>query len=286
MGAHLGRIVRVRSLALQVFVINLAHRTDRMLVMRQQLSAQAIAFTRIEAVNGLGDADIGYPKSHPNLSKAEFACYLSHVKCWETFVESGEAYALILEDDVAIGPSLSDVLRNPEFFNHGHAITRLEVRNSRVTLARKPLKTIGKFTLYAKMAYNGGTGAYVLTRDYAKYLLAQHAAPHLPVDDLVLDPSNTQYDTNYPVQVTPALCMQFLYLDTSESNLDLGSDLLSRRGAFVQKNVMYPPLGKKLVQELTFVFRNNQRFGKRARRRVRVAFEGDMRPDLSPTEKP
>lgn len=68
---------------MDTFLINLDHRTDRLDFMQKQLDAIGLMVTRISAVNGLGAADIGYSEHHPRLSKGEYACYLSHVKCWK-----------------------------------------------------------------------------------------------------------------------------------------------------------------------------------------------------------
>ena len=35
------------------------------------------------------------------LTHTELACYLSHMKCWESLINSEENYACILEDDLS-----------------------------------------------------------------------------------------------------------------------------------------------------------------------------------------
>lgn len=91
---------------MQTYLKNLDHRTDRLAFMKAQLGPMGLPYQRIAAINGMGADDIGYPANHPRLTKGEFACYLSHIKCWQALLNSDAEHCLILEDDVAFGPEL------------------------------------------------------------------------------------------------------------------------------------------------------------------------------------
>lgn len=88
---------------------------------RSELSTQGLEFTRIPAVDAddLDDAAIeavfdarrSRRSYYAAMHKGEIACYLSHRRAWETFVETSDApAAVILEDDFALrGPVATTV---------------------------------------------------------------------------------------------------------------------------------------------------------------------------------
>lgn len=214
---------------MKIFLINLAQRSDRLAFMEDQLSALGLPFTRIEAVDGLGDAEIAYPANHSRLSKAEFACYLSHVKCWEAFLATDESHCLILEDDVVLAKSLPQILAHKAFFDHNGKLTRLECRIWRTRVSKTWRHRFNGRKLRRITAYDGGAGALVITRDYAAYLLAQHATPEIPVDDVLLDPTQTRYRPKTVYQLDPAPATQSIFLEDSEDTSHWRSDLQTTR---------------------------------------------------------
>lgn len=70
----------------------------------------------IEAVDGRDPAQIVDMRTHPgtlfrphypfSLRPAEIGVFLSHRKCWQALVDSGQDFALIAEDDLAVTPNL------------------------------------------------------------------------------------------------------------------------------------------------------------------------------------
>jgi len=95
---------------LNIYVINLDKRPDRMTFMKGQLDILKLPYTRIAAIDGTGDNDIGYPVEHKRLSKPEYGCYLSHLACYKALLATNTAHCLVLEDDVLLSSSLYDVL--------------------------------------------------------------------------------------------------------------------------------------------------------------------------------
>jgi len=94
----------------RAFVINLPERADRRERIEARLARHSIPFTMVKAVSKDSElidhlswgADTlnSYQgnMSHYN-RRAEFACYVSHVKAIRAFIDSGEAIGLIMEDD-------------------------------------------------------------------------------------------------------------------------------------------------------------------------------------------
>jgi hypothetical protein len=107
---------------LRVYCINLKHRTDRWERFSQQPELEELKknykFERIEAVNGsalniMKDDRISLRtkrnikehirRDHEELNSAGgVGCYLSHTSVWKKFLDSGDSYAMVLEDDAIL----------------------------------------------------------------------------------------------------------------------------------------------------------------------------------------
>ncbi|NOR62043.1 MAG: hypothetical protein GQ535_06050 [Rhodobacteraceae bacterium] len=211
------------------FLINLDHRTDRMAFMQAQLGPMGLGFNRISAVNGLGEDDIGYPADHPRLTKGEFACYLSHINCWRAFLATDAERCLIMEDDVAFGPDFMACLEHSAFFDHDGCITRLECRPYPTVLRKRSRHMFNGTRLRQQMAYDGGTAAYVIGRDYAAYLLKHHSTPKIPVDDQILNPYEIDLRPHKIFQLDPAPATQRIFLNKASPSFNPESDLEAGR---------------------------------------------------------
>ena len=259
---------------MQTFVINLASRPDRLAFMERQLNNLGVAFSRIDAVNGLGDADIGYPAGHTRLTKGEFACYLSHVLVWQKLVASTDNHCLVLEDDVVLSPNFRSILETEAFFTHKLATTRLETYPHRISLAFKPMVTSGGFALHESREYRGSSGAYVIHRDFATYLLSHHKVPRLPVDEILFHPKRTSFANNTPAQLVPAVCyQQECFPHWSAAVPTLSSDLTQGR----QGKPDAPEKGqmrRQLAKALSYPFTHLIRIGPLGRIRLHVPMDG------------
>lgn len=211
------------------FLINLDHRTDRMAFMQAQLGPMGLGFQRISAVNGLGEADIGYPPDHPRLTKGEFACYLSHIKCMRAFLATNAERCLILEDDLAFGPDFMACIEHSGFFNHDGCVTRLECRSYPTVLRKRSQHMFNGTRLRQQMAYDGGAAAYVITRDYAAYLLKHYSTPKIPLDDQILNPDEVGLRPHKIYQLDPAPATQRFFLDKASPVFNAESDLEAGR---------------------------------------------------------
>ncbi|HEU6456543.1 MAG TPA: glycosyltransferase family 25 protein, partial [Roseateles sp.] len=211
---------------LPIFYINLASRPDRRQHVERQLVALGLAATRIEAVTAADCGDI--PGS--SLSPAELGCSRSHQKIWRLLLEQDIAAALILEDDVLLSAHLPTVLDDPNLTDGVDAI-QLETRQTSAMVGRLvPSKAagIGRGRL---MSSSMGAAAYVMTRAFAKRLLAHPQVDALPLDTLLFGrPGSLFYEARI-FQSVPALAIQ---LDqTVDGGQGAGrSDLDDHRGVF------------------------------------------------------
>lgn len=104
-----------------IYVINLDRDTERLASISANLGQLGLAFERIPAV--LGAAHVADPTivdlaRYPGRNRratpraGEVGCYLSHIRVFERFLESGAARCVVLEDDVECLPALPGVLRS------------------------------------------------------------------------------------------------------------------------------------------------------------------------------
>ena len=233
---------------MRVFLINLACRPDRLSLMETQLSSLELPFSRIDAVDGLGDSDIGYPDNHPILSKAEYACYLSHLKLWQAFVETGDSHCLVLEDDVVLAKSIPNILRHKSFFQHNAALTRLERHRHSSLISKFAHGRFKSRRLVRMFEFEGSSGAYVLSRNFALYLIKHHSKPEIPADHILLDHRRTHFKKHIIYMLDPAAACQRHFLDPSDPDYDTNSDLMPTRIK------MPTPARKTAVQKVLHFF--------------------------------
>lgn len=93
---------------MQVFVINLQRRPDRMAAMAARLSAMGLAFERVDAFDARHESLAGkvawvHAYIYNNLKRpplGHIGVYTSHRRVWQMMVDRNLAQALVLEDDV------------------------------------------------------------------------------------------------------------------------------------------------------------------------------------------
>lgn len=108
-----------------IFIINLPRRTDRKVVMEQNLAKSNITeYEFIEAYDGLDISiktqynKLRKTKKIPIITSGHFACLLSHIKAIKKAKECKYSHIMILEDDVFFDPDIIQKLKNmyiPEF---------------------------------------------------------------------------------------------------------------------------------------------------------------------------
>lgn len=104
---------------MKTFVINLDRRADRMNAVDLQMRRLGLQYERFSAIDGLNDQEQVAPANTLRFTvtqkkspvRGELACAMSHIKVWQTFLDSDHEYALILEDDIQIGDEVPGVLK-------------------------------------------------------------------------------------------------------------------------------------------------------------------------------
>ncbi len=111
---------------MKAYLINLDRNPERLAFMRGQLDALGLPFERLPAVCGkslsperraAGFSPVrSFIASKKRMSDAEVGVALSHIGCCRRLLASGEPCALVLEDDVVLGPGFCATLARVERF--------------------------------------------------------------------------------------------------------------------------------------------------------------------------
>jgi glycosyl transferase family 25 len=195
---------------MQIFLINLDRRPDRLASMRAQLSSHKLSFVRVAAVDGAA-----YPAAVPEqrISNGQIACHRSHRVCWKQLAESGEPYALILEDDLVLSERFGKFLREPDYFPADADIIRLEPTRFAARLGKRRFATPSGIALHRLFSSEFFTGAYIISAETAKKLLNNDLSNEIPIDILLFTlPAWAENSRRYFVvyQAVPAPSIQMM----------------------------------------------------------------------------
>jgi glycosyl transferase family 25 len=173
---------------LSTYLINLDRAGDRRKRMSWLLARHGLVFERVQAVDG-NDIQLpspffderGYLERHgrrPN--RAEIGCYLSHVECARRLLESSFEHALILEDDLDFDEELLDTLSAALDQAGSWDLLRLSSVNSGHKFP--VLQLSGKHSLALALTREKGSGAYVINRRAAEWIVTALLPMRLPYD--------------------------------------------------------------------------------------------------------
>jgi len=187
----------------KAYIINMDERKDRLHWMMKQCNSIDIWGVRVPAVKG-NSVDIDSMRSRNligerTLLKNEYACYLSHIKCWELIANESDTTKLfmVLEDDVVFSKYfLNSIADNKRFLQTTPGFVRLGesiYNKDNIEMITPTLYETGLAT---------GTWGYIIRSDQASYLLKNTYPINYPVDltigfDLDKFPETEPYDSRF-----------------------------------------------------------------------------------------
>ncbi len=173
-----------------VYLINLPRDHERGEQMRQQISALGLETRRVDAVYGkdlqpherdaLYSPALNLARFHKPMSPGEIGCYASHLRVWETMRDDAAPMALVLEDDVALGPELPALLAAVAQLPPQWDMIKLVGRDRERVWRSWPLLERWRVVRYRRAP--SLTGAYLLSREGAAKLAAARKPFYRPVD--------------------------------------------------------------------------------------------------------
>lgn len=202
--------------AMQIFLINLDRRADRLATMTAQLAALDLRATRISAVDAKYADDRRLSKVFRTtgplgeIPKGDRCCSLSHRRAWDAFLASGAPFAAVLEDDIVLGKAATELLNNADWIPPGVDLVKLEhfgPPHQRVLVGGK-CTVGGGHSLAPILSRHTGAGAYILSRaTAAKLAEVEHWS--VPVDHLLFNPNVSPLAADLrPFQMLPAIARQ------------------------------------------------------------------------------
>lgn len=194
-----------------ILIINLQRSKERWDFMIKQLKDVSVPVLRIDAIDALNQnlliEDNRYQYFSP-LKRSEVACFLSHKKAWQTFLEQDADYAIVLEDDVFLLGNIDQLVKDlPNFLPiNSHFFLKLFSRSKPIAHF---LKKVAFGDLIYPISLPMGCQANVYTRKSAEKLLEKLSGPIFePVDvslqrtwdtkvnGILLTPNFVREDTN------------------------------------------------------------------------------------------
>ena len=174
--------------SLSAYIINLDRAPERWVSMTQQFAATTITPCRVSAIDGkrlvLPSPDFDarrFRLFHGRvLNIFELACYLSHLKALQAFLESDAEHALICEDDLFLQPALEDVLTAAFEDASSWNILRLTGLGSGVAIPVR--KLTDHYSLCLQLGRLKGAGAYLVDRKAAALFVRKLLPMWLPWD--------------------------------------------------------------------------------------------------------
>lgn len=177
---------------MQAYIINLDRSKDRYAFVSKQFVDLAISHMRISAVDKNSQGGFEHLQTDcrywPRLFEAEFACFLSHLKCWEEIAAGDDSYGAVFEDDVILSGDLKKYF-SVDGMPKGVDILKIETFNCPVKINK--LGSLGFFDRKAVklVSFHPGSAGYLLSKSAAQRLLElSRSGINCPVDHFLFDP--------------------------------------------------------------------------------------------------
>ena len=225
-------------------VINLDRSLDRWQCMGSQFRKFGIPVQRISAVDAKKEnlplkkiAPLGAPEKYffpRELSQGEVACYLSHIKCWETLLSSNEQWAVIFEDDAL----LSERARNFVLSEDWIPLT-IHIAQLHTYFKQWRCRTLPKYipleekssALYNVIEPCYGTCCYIIDREAAKTALELSQRLAAPIDEFLFN-YKSPFTQKFPAMRLNPACV--FHNDSGHSTL--GEKRFSHKTAYSLRN--------------------------------------------------
>ncbi len=197
-----------------IFVINLACAPQRRAWMTQQLADHGFLPEFVTAIDGrkLDAQTQDFWQSDPlraKLSPGEIGCMLSHRKVWQHIVDQQLDRAIVLEDDLVLGPNFRSVAHKLNIALNALGLVRLEGDRRTVVLQRDATDRVDAHGCHLLRRDRPiGCGAYAVSNRTARKML--EAAPRFrePVDAELFAAKRSSMADLPTYQLVPAIGTQ------------------------------------------------------------------------------
>jgi len=162
---------------LNCYIINLDHATERWESVVQSPGLRDLNIIRVPAIDGK-TLQPPYPNFSPwgyflcrghRVNPNHIACYNSHLKAMNLFLESGEEHALICEDDITGTPELLTVLKDVLRYSDSWDLVRLTGFRQKSFIPFADLH--GNYRLVSDLRCSTSAACYLVNRRAAQLYL-------------------------------------------------------------------------------------------------------------------
>ncbi|NKB25270.1 MAG: hypothetical protein GKR87_13020 [Kiritimatiellae bacterium] len=176
---------------LTAFIINLQREPERWSHMQKEFLKTSFTIERVPAIDGQelslpipGFDKTAFRRFHGrHFNVYEVACYFSHLKAIERFLQSGEEYSLIGEDDLTLSSTLNDLVDEALHYRKYWDILRLTGLSSRNGMTVAELTN--ECSLSCCLSRLKGAGAYIVSKRAAIRLKRFMTPMFLPLDHAI-----------------------------------------------------------------------------------------------------
>lgn len=186
---------RPTTACLPLYVINLKSSTQRLDRIAAGLERAGLAFERVEAVDGRDKAAGEFKEYEANeaarftgreLNGAEVGCFLSHLRAARSFLATGAALGVVLEDDAEIATDFPEFLERFAAYAGGPGREPWHVVNmgaNRMRLSSR-ICSLGRYELRRAHLFPVTTTGLLWSREGAEAFIAEGSRVFAPVDRL------------------------------------------------------------------------------------------------------
>jgi len=176
--------------------------------------------------------ELGLSINEQCLSKAELACFMSHVYIWKKMIDHDIPYMAIFEDDIYLGEDVTAFLSDSNWIQDEWHLIKLEEFTARVALGEKIKVFHGDVdrSLFQLKSKNLGTAGYIISLCASKKLInyIKSLDQLIALDHLMFERIICEKILNVS-QMKPALCIQDVTLCSAKDSVKFASHLYQER---------------------------------------------------------
>jgi glycosyl transferase family 25 len=184
---------------MRIYYINLDRHSERRAHMESQLGG--LDAERVPATDAQN-----WTQTERGLTRFEIACLHSHRAVWRRFLDSGAAFACILEDDVIFSPDFPSLIKSERWIPADADAIKLDTFFNKVMLDKDAHAVNGRRLALLHTRHESSAG-YIVSRKGADRFLRITEKATLPVD-YVIFPEDPRARGLAVYQLTPALLIQ------------------------------------------------------------------------------
>lgn len=188
------------SIVMPVYIINCQMHKDRLLTFNKYAEKIGLVACRVPCILGKKFTkdevckliDKGILSKNADMTQIEISINMSHYNCWQKLLNSCLDYALIVEDDVKVKSNfiekinlIMNTLKEKQI-----SFSILHLWNGNWAKTKSKHKTIIEIDKNIKIvketeSYNAGAVAYIISKEYALYLMNHFFPIKIPQDILM-----------------------------------------------------------------------------------------------------